>query len=211
MKKVIPIVMCLVAALYLIYDNTQPALDNEDVEHCGSPKMVGGGYLKSTAYYPQDQLAANNSSVSVKNGQYSLDTAIIVSNANKVSLIAALEKEKLEEKKKVEEIPGFIKFFLDSIAGKEKFEMANPGEEFKVGWFPNKSAPDRQLAYFAVGENIAVLSFYSGGIEKTHHVGIMRFEGEQVVDFWFENDNSTFTTKEKLIERLKRDPSKGNC
>ncbi len=217
MKKAVSILFfgAIIALAIWLYDASRPTLGINDVEHCGfpQPEMVtlGSGYLKGPAYYPMDQVASNNSSVSVKDGQYSIDTAIIYSDLNKKALVAALEKEKLEEKKRVEEIPDFIKFFLDSLAGKDKFQMANPGEEFQVGWFPNKNAPDRQLVYFALGKNIAILSFYSSGMEKSQHVGIMRFENEQVVDFWFENELCTFTTKEKLIERLKRDPAKGNC
>lgn len=199
--------VAIVAITLIACHESEPVPDTE--EQC--PEMVGGGYLKGVAYYPQDPFSGNISSVSIKNGEYSVDSAIVLADLNRKNLVAELAAEDLDDKSTVAEIPEFIKFFLDSISGEESFNMAEPGQDYKVGWFPQKGVPDRQLVYFGSGKNIALLSFNVGGAKKTQNVAIIKFEGQRVVDFWFEVNSDPGTKKNEIIAYLKRDKSKNRC
>jgi len=209
----IKIALGIAAMVFVACNGPEKQLENRKADIYGQPHMVGVGPFKGTVYYPQDQLAANNSSVSVKNGKYNVDSAIILSDINKRSLVAQLQRENLEEINTVAEIPGFIKTFLDSISGNGKFDMVNPGEAWQEDWLTlGKCLPTRQLVYFGTGKNTALFSFYSAGPQKTQCVAIIKFENEQVIDFWFEANSIPVTKKAELIEYLKRNKNKnGNC
>src|SRR5687768_2849487 len=47
-------------------------------------------------------------------GKYRVDSSVIYESKNKARLIAELEKENLQEKKSVSEIPAFIRDFFDA-------------------------------------------------------------------------------------------------
>ena len=185
----------------------------------GGPQVVtmGAGYLKGPVFVPE--VAGSIRSVSFVNGKYEIDSVIIVENLNKKALLADLSSQKLNDKSSIAQIPDFIKSFLESVSYDKKFEMANPGEEYQVGWKTDERIlPNKQLVYFGEGKNIALLSYNSGGLQKAQRVVILKFEGKKVTDYWFNNDfwsdnNSVaLTTKEQLIKYLKVTKTKnGNC
>jgi hypothetical protein len=201
------LLVAIVAITLIACQESKPIPGKEEQ----GPEIAGAGYLKGTTYSPQDPFSSNLSSVSIKNGEYSVDSAIVLADVNRKTLVTELAGEDLDEKKAVAEIPEFIKFFLDSISGEESFNMADPGQDYKVGWFPKKNVPDRQLIYFGIGKNIALLSFNVGGVKKVQNVAIIKYEGEKVVDFWFEVDADPGTKKDEIIAYLKRDRTKNRC
>ncbi len=145
-------------------------------------------------------------SISIVNGKYRIDSTIAMSNGTKEKLVAKLESENLVEKKKTDDIPSFIKAFLDSISVNKTFDIGNPGEAWKAGgWLTGfddqsksiinatscaaKPFPTKQLAYCGIGKNMAIISYYTGGIRMAQHVIILKFKGKQIVDLWFDNNS----------------------
>jgi hypothetical protein len=162
------------------------------------------------------------------NGRYGIDTNAILNNNNLQYFITELANADLSDKKTVAEIPSFIQSFLENLTG--DFSIANPGEEWKVGctgpmetdssfeqkqvdsktgdtlvtvmWKP-KDVPSRQLIYLGIGNNIALMTYYTGGIGKSEHILIIKFDHENITDFWCGNILTDVTTKTDIIKFLK--------
>ena len=113
------------------------------------PKIVVGTFalalvilIMSFIAYDKSTTETNNTvleitSVSIIDGNYKIDTNIAINNGIKEKLIATLEAETLVDKKTVEEIPYFIKRFLDCISTNQTFDMENPDEAWKEGGWLN--------------------------------------------------------------------------
>lgn len=142
------------------------------------------------------------------------------------TMITELETSSLSQKKTVNEIPTFIRTFLDSLT--DGFSMANPGEEWQEGciidhvWITRKEydpktgdstlvstqdmsqpLPSRQMIFFGLGENIALMTYYTGGWGKSAHIMIVRFERYQVADFWHGYGEGELTNKQEIVSYLK--------
>lgn len=175
------------------------------------------------------------SSISFLDGKYKIDSSIIWKKGYKEMLLKDLKSERLVEINKVEKIPLFIQAFLDSMSPCKKFRMANPDDAWQVGnitdfggppcltpdgknceeFFREKRClPDKKLAYFGLGENIALFSYYRGGINISQVMVIVRFRdsyfaGKQIADFWFSNGSAYVTTKEEIIKYISLNPTNG--
>ncbi len=137
-------------------------------------KKTVGNYLSNLVFVDQ---------------KYQIDTIAILNNNNLEQFIGELEKADLTEKKTVAEIPTFIRGFLDNFTS--NFSIANPGEDWQVGCVRtdvkiqhkvydketgdsliqfisgnSQPLPSRQLIYFGIGKDIALMSYYIGGIGK---------------------------------------------
>lgn len=176
-------------------------------------------------------------SVSFIKGKYKIDSAIILDNRNKAALLAELESVDLTERKTKEEIPVFIKAFFDSISVNKKFDMANPGEQWRIGDISDivlttidgpmlfavnekHTIPNKQLVYFGMGNNIALFSYYSGGMSISQNFIIIKFQGSKVIDFWFDNKLTmsnglsmiNATNKYEIIKYIKQNLGRnGGC
>ncbi len=171
--------------------------------------------------------------ISLVDGKYQIDTNAILNNKNLQQLIDDLENADLKQKKTVIEIPSFIKSFLDSLTN--NYSIANPGEDWKVGCTPlmeidystqkknvdpktgdtvmtvsmkTKDVPTRQLIYFGVSSNIALMTYYTGGIGKSVHILIIKFDKTKIVDFWCGNILTDITNKEEIIQYLNENKDK---
>lgn len=167
----------------------------------------------------------NITSISMVNGTCKINYDIIKTNKNKQILIDYLYSTILTEKKSKTEIPAFILSFMESISENKKFEMANPGEPWCVndimGFTLTKmydsqkkdtfnlispgrnDIPNKQLIYFGISKNMALLSYYTGGIRMSQHVAILRFKNNKVIDFWCNTYiGMTASTKADIIEGL---------
>jgi hypothetical protein len=180
-----------------------------------------------------DKILADNyvSNISLVDGKFVIDTSAILNNNNLKSLISDLEKTDLDEKKTVAEIPSFIKSFLDSLT--DNFSIANPDEDWQVGCviigkqiqkkvydkntgdtlieitFDNSEPlPSRQLIYLGIGKNIALMTYYTGGIGKSEHIIIIKFDDEKIVDFWCGNILTDLTNKAEILKYLKDNKDK---
>lgn len=173
------------------------------------------------------------SNVSIVNGGFVIDTNAILNNNNLQLLIDDLEKNNLRENKTVTEIPPFIKSFLDTLTG--SFSIANPGEDWQAGCtspmeidnstqrksinpktrdtiitisMKTRDVPTRQLVYFGLGKKIALMTYYTGGIGKSEHILIFKFDGNKIVDFWCGNILTDIKTKAEVIKYLKENKDK---
>src|SRR5258705_812986 len=162
------------------------------------------------------------SSISVVDGKYQVDNNIILSRQNLRPLISHLEESTLKDYKIAQAIPNFITSFLENITG-DNFKMANPHEEWQAGCvapmeiehfdkrdssstiiFKEKGIPSKQLSYFGLGKDIALLSYYEGGYSVTESILILKFTENKITDFWFGGGLVGLTSKEELINEIKR-------
>jgi hypothetical protein len=180
-----------------------------------------------------DDFKDNNSHNANKflNDHFEIDTTTILTNKNLQPLIDYLDTAELNEKKSISEIPVFIKVFLDSLTN--NFSIANPGEDWQVGCtvigkqikkkiydkttgdtlieiaFDNsQSLPSRQLIYLGLGQDIALITYYSGGIGKIEHVLILKFDKEIITDFWCGTIGSDIKDKDVILKFLKENKDK---
>lgn len=176
------------------------------------------------------------SSVTKENGIYRIDTSLIISKKNKFTLLAELDKENLAEIKEVKQIPTFVKVFLLLKNFKCINDMANPGEEWNAGaitdfkdhvirnvydsikkdsvttvlWEGN-SLPKNQMVYFGIGKNIALFTYFKGGYDKREYSAIIKFNGEEIIDFWYEDHPEEVLTKEEIIKDIHIVKRRNNC
>ncbi len=167
-----------------------------------------------------DETKGPLSSVFIVNGKYKIDSMTIWRYHTRSRLIKDVNAIKLVDKKTVQEIPEFISAFLNEISPKGKFEMANPGEDFYIeditsfsnpsfNTVANKKLPTKQLVYFGIDNNTAILSYYCGGLGKWQCTTIIKFKDEKITDFWYGN-TSFALSKEKIVYDLK-DKRGGGC
>lgn len=142
------------------------------------------------------------SSVSFLDSDYRIDTALILSNQNLLPLIDILEKSDLTTYERFDSIPEILLTFLKNITHND-FSIANPGEKWQVGCVVIDSLPKRQLINLSVGDNISLLTYYTGGIAVFEHFLIFKYDNKQVVDFWCGNILADFDKKEDIIKYLK--------
>ena len=62
----------------------------------------------------------------------------------------------------------------------------------------------RQLIYLGVGSDIALMTYYSGGIGKIEHVLIFKFDSASITDFWCGTINLDKVYKQAIINYLKK-------
>ncbi len=184
-------------------------------------------------------ISKRTSSVYLVNGKYRVDTAFIRNDLGKAKLIADLENQKLEQKRTVQEVPQFIWRFLDSISLDKKFDIVSPGEEYKEGitnfghvifkkvWDATKKdsvpmlshdgaiLPNKQLVYFGIGKDIALMSYMSGGDPWSPGANILIFKhnNNKITDLWFGGmwNGDKMDTKSDLLKSLKTKRENNGC
>jgi hypothetical protein len=197
-----------------------------------SVAIIGITYNKLNAN--PESAAANEkvlykSSVSLVNGKYNVDTMVIRADINKAKLIAVAEKQILEEKNTIREVPGFIWRFLDSISCDKKIDIVNPGEDYKEGimdyghvifkrvFDPNKKdsvsvisgdgaiLPNKQLVYFGMSNNIVLMSYIHGGLGPNPNIIIMKHENRKITDFWYGSawNDGSIVSRDEIMKTLK--------
>ncbi len=139
--------------------------------------------------------------------------------------IEILDKSALREIRTVQNIPKYILAFLDSI--ENGFEIANPGEEWQEGCIvtgksvqttiydnktgdstiltsfdPTQPLPWRQLVYFGLGNEIALMAYFTGGFGKSENIVILNLKNEKVVSYWTASVSPEVTTKEDILDFL---------
>jgi hypothetical protein len=157
----------------------------------------------------QVQTADTNrlTSISLDGNKYQIDTAMILTNQNLQPLINDLDKAVLKTHNNTKDLPDFIKTFLDSLTGSD-FSIANPGEDWQVGCVVIEKLPARQLVYLGLGDDIAMLSYFTGGIGKSEHVLIIKFADKNILDFWCGNVLVDLDNKKDILEYLKTNSKK---
>ena len=195
---------------FMVYDKSATQTNDESIKH----------------YKPE-----NLNSISMINGECKINYDFIKSNKNKQTLLNIITTEVLKEKHSKTEIPAFILTFMESLSENNKFEMANPGEP----WYVNdimgftlskmydsqkkdtvdivtpsqKILPHYQFVYFGISKNMALLSYYSGGLRMSQNVVMLHFKNNKIIDFWCNNYiDMKASTKAAILERLMNE---GGC
>lgn len=172
----------------------------------------------NTSSVDQSSVTNYKSNLSLTNGKYEIDTGAILNNNNLQQLIADIEKTEFVEKKTVAEIPIFIYSLLDSLTG--DFSIANSGEDWQVGCtsmilvddgkgkITIEKPPKRQLIYFGLGQDLALMTYYTGGYGKSEHILIFKFENNNILDFWCGNVLEDVKSKSEILNYLKENKDK---
>jgi hypothetical protein len=175
----------------------------------------------------QESADSYASNIYVDNGKFTIDTKAYVGDGNLEILLRDVKSPDFKTKNSVQDIPVFIKTFLDSLA--DTFSIANPGEDWKCCCtspmemdystqkktvdpktgdtiytvsMKEKYVPLRELTYLGIGRNTAVMTYHTGGWGVMEHILIIRFEGEKIVDFRHGNVEKDIATKAAIIQYL---------
>ncbi|MEO6903988.1 MAG: hypothetical protein ABI315_12700 [Bacteroidia bacterium] len=68
--------------------------------------------------------------------------------------------------------------------------------------------PKRQLIYFGLGQDLALMTYYTGGIGKSEHILIFKFKDNKILDFWCGNISTDVTNKLEILNYLKTNKDK---
>jgi hypothetical protein len=145
--------------------------------------------------------------LTIKEGSFKIDTLVILTHQNLDPLLRDLEKTDLKTFRQVRDIPVFLINFLKVIT-KDSFSIANPNEDWQVGCNVTDGLPSRQLIYFGLAENIALLTYLTGGIGESEHILIIKFSSEKITDFWCGNIMANLTNKEEILKYIKENRDK---
>ncbi len=145
--------------------------------------------------------------LTIKEGLVKIDTFVILTHQNLDPLLAVIEKTDLKTYRQVSDIPVFLVDFLKIIT-KDSFSIANPNEDWQVGCNVSDGLPTRQLIYFGLADNIALLTYLTGGIGESEHILIIQFSSEKITDFWCGNVMADLTNKEEILKYIKENRDK---
>lgn len=140
---------------------------------------------KKVLFDKNEQESYYTTSISYLHHQIKIDENIINRNYNLPFLITAINNDSIIEKQKVEEIPLFVKSFLDSVSH-DGFSIANLNQNWQVGCCVDEkeNLPRRQLVYLGIGNNILLMSYLTGGFAVGNHLIIIKFKDKKIIDFW---------------------------
>jgi hypothetical protein len=140
-------------------------------------------------------------------GLFKIDTSSILQNKNLDNLISKLEKANLLTFTKTDSIPHFIKVFLDSCE-KPVLRIANKGERWDATDQITGDFPMRQIIFGSIGQDIALLTYYKGGIGMSERILIFQLENSCITDFWCGGTLDDLTTKDQVVQYLKENKNK---
>ena len=140
-------------------------------------------------------------------GTYKIDTLVILTHKNLDTLLADIERADLITYRKVSDIPSFLVEFLKDVT-KDKFSIANSTENWQFGCDVSDDLPSRQLIYFGLADNIALLAYLTGGVGISEHILIIKFSGEEITDFWCGNILASLANKEEILKYIKGNRTK---
>jgi hypothetical protein len=189
------------------------------------PETPAGSAAREPSYVP---------SVYRMDGNYIINYSVLYNNRNKKVLLDEIQKSELEVKSSVKDIPGFIKEFLDATNREGTFEIAEADQQWAEGsvtlgeikkfYDPAKKdtvtiitmngvLPQRQFKYFAIGQGIALLSYYTGGHDRGLEITLIKFKDKMVVDYWSVNSKKLdLNSKEDLLEYIRNENvTAGGC
>lgn len=134
-------------------------------------------------------------------------------------LVVELENTNLIERKAVSEIPNL---FLSFLQNKEPdFSLANPGEEWQeqirlgcgspvllnvdeeAKTEPKKPLPTRQLVYFGLYDDIALMAYFTGGWSKSETIVIFKYTDTEIKEYWVGTTLDFALNKETILLYLR--------
>jgi hypothetical protein len=190
----------------------------------GAIILLVGGCDNSEVSNMSSQDSSDSVSVTIP---YSRLPDTVVLNEEHKKLFQELNTSILTEIKTVSEIPEYITAYLDSTQG--GFDIANPGEEWQEGCIvqgksiqtsqldsstgivtvttsfdPTQPLPWRQLVYFGMNDNIALMAYNSGGWGKSEHLIILKLSNNHVLYEWHETAPAELNNKEDILDFLNK-------
>jgi hypothetical protein len=130
-----------------------------------------------------------------------IDEKVILKNENLQPFINDLRSQPLVLSNKIDDIPGFVKSFLKRLCG-GRFTITNPGADWNCCCARDKNKPDRRLICVGRNSNIFVMSYETGGISKTNHLILLRYDGNKITDFWTGFVSEYFKSKDDIVQYL---------
>jgi hypothetical protein len=182
-------------------------------------------------------ISTRETSVYQKDGVYRIDSNVILNDKNKLKLYTELKHEKLKQSFVVIDIPEFILSFLKNKSYEGHFHVADKcGEWMDKGTQPlvmksvtkydqvkkdsittlelvSKDLPEKELNFFGIGENIALLALRNGGKKHSEEVMIIKFKDEKIIDFWFNGKKTPSLSIGEVIEFVEKNKERvnGSC
>lgn len=176
-------------------------------------------------------------SVYRKDGVYRVDTNVIYNDKNKLMLYKELSNQKLNESLNVKDIPDFIVTFLKEKSYNNHFHVADKcGKWMESGTQPlemkqvkkydeqkqdsvltlelvNQDLPEKELNFFGIGNNIAVLALRNGGKKHSEDVIVIKFKDQQIIDLWFNRKRTPSLSLGEVIDfiRINKARNNGSC
>ena len=164
----------------------------------------------------------DTTSISYVNGLYKIDTNIILTNRNLGNLVHELQYQNLVETKNTQDIPSFVKIFLDKLTG--SFYIVNESNKWnadsisvvvennivvKTVYHYNikdtiidfgKLQTPRQLLYVATNKNITAIAYLIRGIALRGRLIIVTHKDGIITDMWCGRTNTEINNKEDIIK-----------
>lgn len=164
---------------------------------------------QTVTYSDQDTLATPKDVLSqIPFGNLPVDTTNYPElRANVKRLVNDIQSASLLEKSTVQLIPNYILNYMDTVSN--GFTIANPDEEWQVGCTVDKPLPSRQLIYFAMSDEIAVMTYRTGGWGVCGHLAVFEIENSTVKNSWIQYAPDTLDSKKDIIAFLNT-PQNGN-
>lgn len=192
------------------------------------------GIKKDESDIDRKYVSKRATSVYLKDGIYRVDSNVIFSDKNKTQLYAELSKNKLKQGFNVNDIPDFILTFLKEKSSNNHFHVADkcgkwmesgsqPMELKLVNKYDQKKKdsiptlelvsadlPEKELNFFGIGENIAVLALRNGGKKQSEDVLIIKFKDQTIIDFWFNRKRTPSLSIGEVIEFIEKNKERSN-
>jgi hypothetical protein len=176
-----------------------------------------------------DQKPLNSSELRDSNGftikPFKVDPDTVKLNIQLKLFIQQLDTSVLKEFNTVPEIPKYILSYLDSTCG--GFDIASPGEEWQEGCIvmgksiqtstldsatgkvtitttfdTSQPLPHRQLVYFGVNDNIALMVYKTGGFGTCGHILILELLNKKVIKEWHGTTFEDLSSKASILQYL---------
>ena len=77
----------------------------------------------------------------------------------------------------------------------------------------NQDLPEKELNFFGIGENIAVIALRNGGKKHSEEVIVIKFKDQQIIDLWFNRKRTPSLSLGEVIDfiRLNKERNNGSC
>jgi hypothetical protein len=141
------------------------------------------------------------SSFGQNNCGITVDTTKILLDENLDSFVTSLKSEQFQTFRDKKNIPSFIKVQLDCLT-KDKFSLANPGENYICCCTSSQELPRRQLLFFSLNKDVFLITYLTGGIGVSTTILLAKLKDDKIVDIWTGYGFPKFKSKEEVIKHI---------
>ncbi|NCD71623.1 hypothetical protein [Mucilaginibacter agri] len=141
-------------------------------------------------------------SIKYSNGEMSVNLETIAANKNLGALKDNLVQTKLIPFYKANQIPDFIKSFIEQLSG-SKFTIANSGEDWQCcDAVIDESLPERLLIYGGKSDKYYLLTYLTGGVGEVTHILIIKYNQKLITNFYTCTTPKKLDNKNSILEYL---------